>query len=76
MPQPVQPEPLPPPQIIQAPTPPPVPTQVDAAVVSAKQNQINKANLADGRMSTVLTGPQGLEDSLTSNAKGKTLLGA
>ncbi len=67
-----KPAPPPPPPPVQMPAPPPTP--VSAAVKAARKAQKRTAALAQGRKSTILTGPRGLltEADITK----KTLLGA
>jgi hypothetical protein len=53
---------------------PPVPTAQDPAVTKARSTSKQRAALASGRNSTILTSSQGLEGDVTTS--GKTLLGA
>jgi len=64
--------PPPPPAPVQMPSAPPTP--VSAAVKAARKTQKRTAALAQGRKSTILTGPRGVltEADITK----KTLLGA
>lgn len=62
---------------VPAPPPPPAPPapapkRTDDAVIRARQQERNRAALAEGRSSTLLTTT---EDLGTANTTGKTLLG-
>lgn len=65
------------PQMPAPPPPPPEPiqsTEITAQAKQAKAEQNTKSKQNLGRKSTILTGPQGVEDN--ARTAGKTLLGA
>lgn len=65
----------PPPPPLPPPAPPP-PTVADPAVTAARQKDKQVAQLNAGRNATILTSPQGINDSLNpANTTKKTLLG-
>ena len=55
------------------PAPPPPPTEVDPEVTKARTQSRQRAALASGRNSTILTAAQGLTGDVSTS--GKTLLG-
>lgn len=57
------------------PPPPELPKELDQAAKSARGNERQRAALAAGRNSTILTSPMGLSDQATTAGGGKTLLG-
>jgi hypothetical protein len=57
------------------PAPAPPPSLPDSGVQNAGANQRNLAAMAYGAQSTILTGPQGLQNPANTTASGKTLLG-
>ncbi len=58
------------------PAPPPeLPKELDDATRRARGNERQRAALAAGRNSTILTGPMGLADAASTAGGGKTLLG-
>lgn len=57
------------------PAPPPPPTEVDPAVKRARTENRQRAALAQGRDSTILTSPQGLTNTPMASTK-KSILGA
>lgn len=62
-------------QVAPPPPPPPVPTKTNKAkeLAAARGNEAQKAALAKGQDSTILTGPLG--DQTQANTRKKTLLG-
>lgn len=57
------------------PAPPPPPTETDPSVKRARVENRQRAALAQGRDSTILTGPQGLANTPVALTK-KSILGA
>jgi hypothetical protein len=57
------------------PPPPELPKEMDVAARTARSNERQRAALAAGRASTILTGPLGASDTAATTAAGKTLLG-